>query len=140
MEMVREQGRKVGGAAGSVPSHTLGTPTIRRFSGEPFELDNSQDAAQDRYKQNDRMLRHELVQKLISSILVAKGSPIHDDDHRFERAIPSLLWKGLELDIGNSEASGRGWRYGAVKYWQKADVGGVEMTVKKIPILLIPYV
>jgi len=119
MEVVREQGRKGGGGTGSDPLIAIGTPTLRKFSDQPPELLSSQDAAQGKYTQSDHMLRHELVRQLISGVLIAKGSPVHDDDERPERVIPSSLWKDLKLDLRNSEASGGGRRYGGVSIGKK---------------------
>ena len=124
--MVREQGRKVGASANLNPSIALETPTPERFSGQTPEVNVSQDTAQERYKQSDRMLRAELRQQLIAGVLVAKGSPVRaGEDHGFERAIPSSLWKGLKLDIRNSGATGRGRRYGAVNIGKTRSVWAV---------------
>jgi len=126
MEMVREQGRKVGGFTGAHPLRALETPLPRKLSGQLPELQGSQDTAQERYRQSDRMLGAELRQQLIAGVLVAKGSPVRaGDDHGFERAIPIALWQDLKLDIRNSEASGRERRYGAVSIGKKRSVWAV---------------
>ena len=133
MEMVREQGRKVGGSAGADPLHGLETPMSTRLSGQLPELNGSQGTAQERYKQNNRMLRDELVRQLIAGVLVAKGSPVRaGDGHGFEHAIPSSLWQHLMLDIRNSEASGRGRRYGAVSIGKKRLVWRVENDLRNM--------
>ena len=111
MELIKDNDRNAGPPNGVRPLPLAEAERVRAFSGGGGLRQLDYDAAQARRDQSNVALAHDLLRQLIAGTLVAKGLPIQNDTTRSERIIPVSRWRVMRLDIGKSEAYGRGLHY-----------------------------